>query len=50
MNGTIAIGLGAVVLVWAAVTLFEGLALGGIVLAVIGGALVWWGLKQRGRR
>ena len=50
MNGTIAIGLGAAVLVWAAVTLFEGLALGGIVLALIGGALVWWGLKQRGRR
>ena len=50
MNGSIAIGLGAAVLVWAAVTLFEGLAVGGVLLAVLGGAMVWWGLKQRGKR
>ena len=50
MNGPIAIGLGIAALVWAAVTLFEGLALGGVLLAVLGGALVWWGMKQRGKR
>ena len=50
MNGSIAIGLGIAALVWAAVTLFEGLWLGGVALAVLGGAMVLWGIKQRGQR
>ena len=50
MNGPIMIGLGAAVLVWAAVTLFEGLWLGGAALVVLGAVMVGWGLKQRGKR
>jgi hypothetical protein len=49
MNGRIAMGLGAAVLVWAAVTLFEGLWLGGAALVALGGAMVVWGMKQKAK-
>ena len=47
MNGRIAIGVGIAVLVWAAVTLFEGLWLAGLGLLALGGAVIAWGMKQK---
>ena len=47
MNGRIAIGVGLAVLVWAAVTLFEGLWPLGLGLLALGGAAIAWGMKQR---
>ena len=49
MNGRIAIGIGAALLLWAAVTLFEGLWLGGVALLALGGATIVWGMKQKGK-
>ena len=50
MNGPIMIGLGLAVLAWGAFTLFEGLWLGGVALLVLGGGMVGWGFRQKGRR
>ena len=49
MNGRIAIGIGVAVLVWAAVTLFEGLWLGGAALVALGAVMIGWGMKQKGQ-
>ena len=49
MNGRIAIGAGVALLVWAGVTLFEGLWLAGVGLLAAGGAAIAWGMKQKGK-